>query len=103
VPSDEHARAKRAKGEPESTDNPPTARAEVDAAPGSFEPPHAAPGTDCDRFDQGASVIGSGSTAARHGLVLVDGRGRTEMRASSSSGEWTAVKLPLVEWSRRPS
>jgi len=51
VPSDEHARAQRAKREPESTENPPTMRAKVDAAPLSSGSADTAPGTDCDHFE----------------------------------------------------
>jgi hypothetical protein len=65
-------------------------RAKVDATPQSARPAHAAAGTGCDRFDQGAPATVNGSTPCRHGLIVVDGRGRTEMRASSASGRDSA-------------
>src|SRR6185503_4839837 len=53
VPSDEHALPHLAKRDPESTENPQTMRAKVDAAPQSCGSAHTVLWTGCDRFDHG--------------------------------------------------
>jgi hypothetical protein len=51
--SDEDAGAQREKSERDYTDEPPTVRTTADGVPQRRQPAHAAPGTDCDRFDHG--------------------------------------------------